>query len=67
MAIVKIIEVLAQGSTIEAATEAALAEASETVKNIKNIYIQDMQAIVENNKITTYRVNAKISFLVGKE
>ena len=66
MAIVKVIEVLAQGNTLEAATEAALTEASETVDNIKHIYIKEMQAIVENNKITNYRVNAKISFLVGK-
>jgi len=66
MAIVKVIEVLAQGSSIEAATEAALTEASETVSNIKHIYIKDVQAIVENNKVSHYRVNAKISFVVGK-
>ena len=65
MAIVKVIEVLAESDTSwEDATKIALVEASETVRNIKSIYIKEFQATVENNKISTYRVNAKISFEV---
>ncbi len=65
MSVVKVIEIHAEGSTIEGATEAALKEASKSVSGIKNVYMQDFQAIVENDKITKYRVNAKISFVVG--
>ena len=65
MPIVKVIEVLAQSAeSWEDATRQALKEASKTVDNIENIYIKEMQAVVENNQITKYRVNAKISFLV---
>lgn len=61
----KVIEILAQSSEgWEAAAQKAVAEAAETVTGIKTVYIQDMQAIVENNRITQYRVNAKITFAV---
>jgi hypothetical protein len=36
------------------------------VKNIKSIYIKDMNANVENGEIVSYGVNAKISFEVEK-
>ena len=65
MAIVKVIEVLAQSDkSWEDATRQALVEASKSVRNIQNIYIKEFQAIVENNQIVNYRVNAKISFLI---
>jgi flavin-binding protein dodecin len=65
MAIVKVIEVLAESPNgWDDATKEALREASKTVENIKSIYVKEMQAIVDNNKIVNYRVNAKISFLV---
>jgi flavin-binding protein dodecin len=65
MSIVKVIEVLAEGKTIEAAMESAVKEASETVRNIKSLYLENLQAIVENDKIVKYRVNVKVSFVVG--
>ena len=65
--IVKVIEVLAQSEkSWEDATKVALEEASKTVKNIKSIYVKEFQAIVENNKIVEYRVDAKISFIVER-
>lgn len=66
MSVVKVIELLAQSDkSWEDAAKNALDEAKKTVKNIQTIYIKDMQAIVENNEITKYRVNAKVSFKVG--
>jgi flavin-binding protein dodecin len=65
MAIIKVIEVLAQSNeSWEDATRIALKEAAKTIKNIKSIYVKEFQAIVENNEIAVYRVNAKISFEV---
>jgi dodecin len=65
MAIVKVIEVLAQSEqSWEDAAREALREASMTVKGIQNIYIKEFQAIVENDQIVNFRVNAKISFIV---
>lgn len=64
MSIAKVIEVLAEGETIEAAAESALLEASKTVHNIKHLYLRDPQAIVEDNKIIKFRINAKVTFVV---
>ncbi len=65
MSIVKVIEVLAQSDkSWEDATQQALAEASKSVRQIQSIYIKEFQAVVEDHKISNYRVNAKISFVV---
>ena len=59
------IKVLAESeSGWEEAAQAAVKEASQTVRNIKHIYIENFQGIVEDGKIVKYRVNAKISFVV---
>ncbi len=67
--IVKVIEVIGSSDKgFTEATENAVAEAARTVSNIKSIYIKHMNANVEDNKIVSYAVNAKISFEVkGKE
>ena len=68
MSVVKVIEILAQSEeSWEAAVQEALREASKTIRGIQSIYVKDFQAMVENNEITSYRVNAKVSFLVKSE
>jgi len=63
--IVKVIEVIGSSDKgFTEATENSVAEAAKTVSNIKSIYIKHMNANVENNKIISYAVNAKISFEV---
>lgn len=65
MSVHKVIEVLAQSDQgWEEAARNAVAEASETVSNIKSVYIKDMQGIVKDGKISEYRVNAKVTFEV---
>ncbi|MBZ9627929.1 dodecin family protein [Psychroflexus sp. CAK1W] len=63
MSIVKVIEVLATSDkSFDDATQNAVTEASKTVKNIKSIYVKEMNANVTNNQIVSYAVNAKVSF-----
>ena len=64
MSIAKVIEVLAEGDTIEAAIQSAVTEASETVRGIKHVYLEGVQAMVEDNCVVKYRVNAKLTFVV---
>lgn len=64
MSIAKTIEILAEGDTIESATEEAVRAASKTVKAIKNVYVDDYRGIVEDGEITAYRVHAKVTFVV---
>lgn len=61
--VLKVIEVLAESSTSwEDAAATAVKKASETVHGIRSIYIKNFEAQVQNNKITSYRINAKVTF-----
>ena len=61
--LVKVIEVLAQSDkSWEDAAQQAIGEASNTLRNIRSIYIKEFEAAVENGKITQFRINAQISF-----
>ena len=65
MSIVKVIEVIASSEkSFDDATRNAVKEASKSVKNIKSVYIKEMDANVTDNEIVSYGVNAKISFTV---
>ncbi len=64
MSVVKVIEVISEGNSIEAAIKSALDEAAKTLEHIKQVNVDHIEAIVENNKITKFRVHAKISFVV---
>lgn len=61
----KVIEVLAESNTSwEDAAAQAVARAAKTIHGIRSIYIKDMEAKVEGDKIVQYRINAKISFVL---
>lgn len=64
MSVAKVIEILAEGDSIEDATESAVAEASKTVDNIQNVYVDDYRAIVRDGKIQKYRIHAKVTFVL---
>lgn len=68
MAIVKCLEVIAQSDkSWEDAAQTALDEVSKTVHGVQSIWVKDLQAIVEGNRITKYRLNAKVSFLLDEK
>jgi flavin-binding protein dodecin len=61
----KVIEVLAESNKgWEDAAANAVSRAGKSLHGIKSIYIKDIEAKVENNKIVSYRINAKISFML---
>ena len=65
MAVLKVIEIMASSpKSWEDATIIAVKTAVETLKGIRSVYIHHMNALVKNNKITEFRVNAKITFEV---
>jgi osmotically-inducible protein OsmY/flavin-binding protein dodecin len=66
--VVKVIEVLAESPHgWEDAAEIALREASRSLRNIASIYIQDLRAVVRDGRVSAWRVNAKVSFVVNDE
>jgi flavin-binding protein dodecin len=65
MTTLKVIEMLLQSDkSWEDAAQTAVSDAAKSVRGIKPIYIKELEALVENNKVTQYRINAKISFMV---
>jgi len=65
MSVLKVIEVLGNSTvSFEDAVQKVINEASKTVKNIKSVYVKDMQVTVNNNKIAEYRVNTKVCFSI---
>lgn len=64
MSLAKVIEVIAEGSTMEEAVENSVVEASKTVHNIKSVYVENIQAVVEGKSIAKYRLNVKITFIL---
>lgn len=65
MSMLKVIEVLAESDkSWEDAAQNAVTTAAKSVRGIKSIYLENIEAAVENGKITKYRINGKVSFLL---
>ena len=66
MSLAKHIEITSESKTsFDDAIAGGLDRASETVKGIRSAWIKDQQVLVESGKITAYRVNMKVTFMVG--
>lgn len=65
MAVVKIIEIISEGATVEEAIKNGVDEAAKTVHNILQFNVDHVLAVVENNKVRKFRVNGKLSFLLN--
>ena len=65
MSVLKVVEILGNSSeSFEHAVQNVIDEVSKTVKDIKSVYVQDMQVTVKDNQISEYRVNTKVTFQV---
>ena len=61
--IVKVIELMSESPTSwEDATQNAVSEASKTLRNIRSVYVKEFTAAVEDGKVTSYRINGKVTF-----
>ncbi|MBU2940048.1 dodecin family protein [Lacinutrix sp. C3R15] len=65
MAIMKVIEVMSNSDkSWEDATKKAIKHASKSVKNIKSVFVQSQSAVVNDDEVTEFRVNLKLTFEV---
>ena len=65
MTVSKVIELSSSSSKgIEDAVQVGLQKVSKTVKNIKSAWIQEQKVKIERGKITEYRVNMKVTFVL---
>ena len=65
MAIAKVTEIWsASPKSFDDAVRVGIERAGKTLKNIKSAWIQEQKAKVEDGKITEYRVNMKVTFIL---
>ena len=66
MSVAKIIEVNAASKTsMEDAVKVGLKKTSETVKNIKGAWVNEIKVVTDDGgNVTEWRVNLRISFVV---
>lgn len=65
MSIAKVTEITASSKKgFQDAVEQGLARAAKTLEGIKGAWIQEQSVIVENNRISEYRINMKITFVL---
>ena len=65
MSVAKVIE-LSSGSptSFEDAIVQGIARATQTVEDIRGAWVKEMQVKIENGKITEYRVDMKVTFVI---
>jgi flavin-binding protein dodecin len=65
MAVAKVIEINAASTeSFEDAINAGITKASETVRNIRGAWVKEQQVTIDDGKISEYRVDLKISFVL---
>lgn len=64
MATAKIVEIISEGKTIEGAIESGVKDVTKTVHSLQGVWVDNIQAVIKNEKIAAYRVNLKVTFLV---
>ena len=65
MSVAKVIELIGSSKvSFDDAVKTALKEANKTIRDVKTIWVQDFSALVDNGKITEYRANVRLTFLV---
>ena len=65
MPMLKVIEILAKSDkSWEDAAQVTVTPAAKTVRHIKSINVENLSATVDKGKIKTFRLNARIAFLL---
>ena len=67
MSVVKVIELSGQSSqSYEDAVRQAVERAARKIRNIRSVWVKEFEAVVDNNAVTQFQVNVKLSFLLDE-
>lgn len=65
MAVARTTEITATSSkSFEHAVQEGVERASKTLREIKSAWVQDQEAVVDNGKITEYKVRLRVTFVL---
>jgi dodecin len=66
MAVAKVTEIIASSKKgLEDAIQSGVSRASKTLKNVESAWVKDIKMSVKNGKITEWRVNMKVTFVLA--
>lgn len=66
MSVAKTVEISSESNkSFDDAIAVGVKRANETLRNVRGAWIKDQQVVVEDGKVTKYRVNMKVTFLLG--
>lgn len=65
MSVAKVTEISASSPTsFDDAIAKGIARADKTLDRVKGAWVNEMKVVVEDGKVTQYRVNMKVSFIL---
>ena len=65
MSVAKFLELSAQSpNSYEDAIREAVERASRTLRNIRSVWVKEFEAVVENDRVSQFRVVVKIAFVL---
>ncbi len=65
MSIARITEISSSSTkSFDHAIEEGIERAAKTIRNIEGAWVKDQKLVIKDNKISEYRVNMKISFIL---
>ncbi len=68
MSVAKVIEVSATSKTsFEDAINQGIARACDTIANVRGAWIKEQKVSVENGRISGYRVNMQVTFVLDEK
>lgn len=66
MSVARITEVISSSpKSFEDAVQLGVTRANKTLKNIKGAWVKDQKVVVEDGKVTSYRVVMKVTFILN--
>lgn len=65
MSVAKVIEITAESpESLEDAVNTGIERTAKTVDNIKGAWVKELKVDVEDGKVTNYRVDLKVTFVL---
>ena len=65
MSVAKIIEISCESpKSFEDAIQDGIARASKTINNIRSAGVKEQHVVIDNNKVSLYRVDLKVTFVL---
>jgi len=65
MSVARVTEITSSSTkSFDDAIQIGISRANKTLQNVKGAWIQDQKVVVENGKITEFRVNMKVTFVL---